>query len=106
VELLFQVESRSVSFGTKVVPSLNGVDPSFMNSVAGSPTCRDKWLKYLHDMALCLRGFIFIEIFWKVLLTSAALVATADARSVFQGNVLILGLRFIYTFDFGVRFEV
>ncbi len=28
--------SGSASFGTKVAPSLNGVDPSFMNSVAGS----------------------------------------------------------------------
>jgi hypothetical protein len=33
---------RSASFGAKVVPSLNGVDLSFMNSVAGA-----KWLKYL-----------------------------------------------------------
>jgi hypothetical protein len=30
------VESGSVSFGAKVAPSFNGVDPSFMNSVAGS----------------------------------------------------------------------
>ncbi len=29
-------QSGSASFGTKVAPSLNGVDPSFMNSVAGS----------------------------------------------------------------------
>jgi hypothetical protein len=29
-------QSGSASFGTKVVPSLNGVDMSFMNSVAGS----------------------------------------------------------------------
>jgi len=28
--------SGSASFGTKVASSLNGVDPSFMNSVAGS----------------------------------------------------------------------
>ncbi len=28
--------SGSASFGAKVAPSLNGVDPSFMNSVAGS----------------------------------------------------------------------
>jgi len=28
--------SGSASFDTKVAPSLNGVDPSFMNSVAGS----------------------------------------------------------------------
>ncbi len=30
------MESGSVSFGAKLVPSLNGVDPSCMNSVAGS----------------------------------------------------------------------
>ncbi len=36
VETLFQEESGSDSFGAKVVPSLNGVNPSFMNSVAGS----------------------------------------------------------------------
>jgi len=29
VELLFQEESGSASFGPKVAPSLNGVDPSF-----------------------------------------------------------------------------
>jgi hypothetical protein len=29
-------QSGSASFGTKVVPSLNKVDLSFMNSVAGS----------------------------------------------------------------------
>ncbi len=28
--------SGSASFGAKVAPSLNGEDPSFMNSVAGS----------------------------------------------------------------------
>jgi hypothetical protein len=36
VELTFQRESGSTSFGAKVALSLNGVDPSFMNSVAGS----------------------------------------------------------------------
>jgi hypothetical protein len=36
VELLLQKESGLASFGAKVVPSLNGVDLSFMNSVAGS----------------------------------------------------------------------
>ncbi len=36
VEPLFQEERGSDSFGAKVAPSLNGVDPSFMNSVAGS----------------------------------------------------------------------
>ena len=29
VKLLLQKESRSASFGAKVAPSLNGVDPSF-----------------------------------------------------------------------------
>jgi hypothetical protein len=36
MELTFQRESGSASFGAKVALSLNGVDPSFMNSVAGS----------------------------------------------------------------------
>jgi hypothetical protein len=36
VELFLQNESGSASFGAKVVPSLNGVDPSFANSIAGS----------------------------------------------------------------------
>jgi hypothetical protein len=31
VALLFQKESGSASFGAKVVPSLNGVDLSYMN---------------------------------------------------------------------------
>jgi hypothetical protein len=36
MELLFQEESGLASFGAKVVPSLKGVDPSFMNSVVVS----------------------------------------------------------------------
>ncbi len=36
VEPLLQKESGLASFGAKVVPSLNGVDSSFMNPVAGS----------------------------------------------------------------------
>ncbi len=36
VELLFQEESGSATFGAKVATSLNGMDPSFMTSVAGS----------------------------------------------------------------------
>jgi hypothetical protein len=32
----FPKESGSASFGAKVALSLNGVNPSFMNSVAGS----------------------------------------------------------------------
>jgi hypothetical protein len=35
-ELLLQKERGSASFGAKVVPSLNGVDLSFENSVAES----------------------------------------------------------------------
>jgi hypothetical protein len=40
-EPLLQKESDSDSFGTKVAPSLNGADPSFMNSVTVSD-CRAK----------------------------------------------------------------
>ncbi len=36
VEPLLQKESGLASFGAKVVPSLNGVDLSFVNSVAGT----------------------------------------------------------------------
>jgi hypothetical protein len=35
VEPLFQGGSGLANFGTKVAPSLNGADLSFMNSVAG-----------------------------------------------------------------------
>jgi hypothetical protein len=45
-ESLLQKESGSDSLGAKVAPSLNGVDPSFMNSVAGS-YLQSKVLKYL-----------------------------------------------------------
>ncbi len=38
--------SRSTSFGVKVASSLNGVDTSFINSVA-DPVSKAKWLKYL-----------------------------------------------------------
>jgi hypothetical protein len=38
--------SGSACFGTKVVSSFNGVDPSFMISVA-DPVSKAKWLKYL-----------------------------------------------------------
>jgi len=36
VEPLLQKEGRLASFGAKVVPSSNGVDLSFVDSVAGS----------------------------------------------------------------------
>jgi hypothetical protein len=41
VKLLLHQKGGSASFGTKMVLSLNGVDPSCRNSVTGS-TCRAK----------------------------------------------------------------
>jgi hypothetical protein len=38
MDLLFQWKGGSASFGTKMVLSLNGVDPGCMNSITGS-TC-------------------------------------------------------------------
>jgi hypothetical protein len=46
VELLFQQKGGSASFGAKVALSLNGVDPSCMNSNTVT-SCREKVLKYL-----------------------------------------------------------
>jgi hypothetical protein len=48
VERLVQRESRSASFGAKVVPSLQKADLSFMNSVTGS-VCRAKCSYILQD---------------------------------------------------------
>ncbi len=48
VELLFHQKGGSASFGTKMALSLNGVDPSSMNSITGS-TCRAKCSNILHD---------------------------------------------------------
>jgi hypothetical protein len=48
VEPLIQMKSRSANFGTELVPFLNGVDRSFMNSVTGS-VCRAKCLHILQD---------------------------------------------------------
>ncbi len=48
VELLCHQKGGSVSFGAKMVLSLNGVDPSCMNSNTGS-TCRAKCSNILHD---------------------------------------------------------
>jgi len=48
VEPLLQKESGSASFGVKVLPSLTGVNPSFMNSVTVS-ACRAKCSNILHD---------------------------------------------------------
>jgi hypothetical protein len=51
VELLLQKESRLASFDAKVVPSLNGANLIFMNSVTGS-TCSLKCSNILHDNIL------------------------------------------------------
>ncbi len=48
VKLLFHQKGGSASFGAKMVLSLNGVDPSCMNSNIGS-TCRAKCSNILHD---------------------------------------------------------
>ena len=48
VELLFHQKGGSASFGAKMSLSLNGVDPSCMNSITGS-TCRAKCSNILHD---------------------------------------------------------
>ena len=49
VELLFHQKGGSGSFGAKMALSLNGVDPSCMNSITGS-TCRAKCSNILHDI--------------------------------------------------------
>ena len=49
VELLFQQKGGSASFGAKVALSLNGEDPSCMNSITGS-TCKAKCSNILHDI--------------------------------------------------------
>jgi hypothetical protein len=51
VEQLIQKESGSANFGTKLAPSLNGADLSFMNSVTGS-VCRAKCSNILYDSYL------------------------------------------------------
>jgi hypothetical protein len=48
VELLFCRKGGSASFGAKMALSLNGVDPSCMNSITGT-TCRAKYSNILHD---------------------------------------------------------
>jgi hypothetical protein len=47
-ELLFHQKGGSASFGAKMALSLNGVDPSCMNSITGS-NCRAKCSNILHD---------------------------------------------------------
>jgi len=51
VELLFHQKGGSASFGTKMALSLNGVDPSCMNSITRS-TCRAKCSNILHDIGV------------------------------------------------------
>jgi hypothetical protein len=48
VEMLFHQKGGSASFGTKMVLSLNGVDPGCMNPITGS-TCTAKCSNILHD---------------------------------------------------------
>ncbi len=50
MELLFQQEGGLASFGAKVVPSMNEVDPSCTNSITDS-ACRAKCSNILHDIA-------------------------------------------------------
>jgi hypothetical protein len=50
-ELLFYQKGGSNSFGAKMALSLNGVDPSCMNSMTGS-TCRAKCSNILYDRSL------------------------------------------------------
>ncbi len=49
VELFLQKESGSGKFRRQVVPSFNGADLSFMNSVTGS-VCRAKCSNILQDI--------------------------------------------------------
>jgi len=51
VELLFHQKGGSASFGAKMALSLNGVDPSCMNSITGS-ICRAKCSNILQDRRL------------------------------------------------------
>ncbi len=48
--------SGSASFGAKVASSLNGVDPSFINSVAGSYLVKPSGSNTLHDIRDKLEG--------------------------------------------------
>ncbi len=48
VEPLLQKERQSASFGTKLVLSLNGVDPSLLTQLL-DPTCRAKCSNILYD---------------------------------------------------------
>jgi hypothetical protein len=48
MEPLLKKESGSASFGAQAVPSLNGADQSFMNSVTRS-ACRAKCSNISHD---------------------------------------------------------
>jgi hypothetical protein len=60
------MESRSANFGAKLVPSLNGVDLSFINSVTGS-VCRAKCSNILQDMSNKFHKKIFLRFTDKIL---------------------------------------
>jgi hypothetical protein len=47
VELLFHQKGGSVSFGTKMALSLNGVDPSCMNSITGPLVEQSAQISYM-----------------------------------------------------------
>ncbi len=51
VKWLFHQKGGSASVGAKMALSLNGVDPSCMNSITGS-TCRAKYSNILHDVII------------------------------------------------------
>jgi len=47
MDLLFQWKGGSASFGTKMVLSLNGVDPGCMNSITGSIVEQSAQISYM-----------------------------------------------------------
>jgi hypothetical protein len=58
VELFFHQKGGSASFSAKMALSLNGVDPSCLNSITES-TCRAKCSNILHDISIgWVRAFI------------------------------------------------
>ncbi len=56
MELLFHQKGGSVSLGTKMVLSLNGVDPGCMNPITVS-TCRAKCSNILHNIEISCVAF-------------------------------------------------
>ncbi len=65
VEPLIQMESRLANFGAKLVPSSNGVNPSFMNSVTGS-ICRAKCSNISQDSFSTFSDHLSEMIFLKI----------------------------------------